>query len=272
MKITKNMLGCIKGLRDPRDYLVKSFFTMVAVPASLDLTDKMTPVRSQGNEGSCVGFAAVTGVKEFQEQKEHDKFIELSPRYVYEGAKILSSHSEGTTLIAAMKILKSCGVCQERFWPYIARDKGSLKKGGHENAAKYRIKSYARITSIDELKESLCDPNIGAVMIGVKVYDGMMSEDCRKTGIVSDPTCWERMNVRGGHALTICSYDDNSPYFNDGHFKVKNSWGAYGDKGYLYLSYKYMKANLMDSYAAIDVVDENVKIQRLGGNPEWKRV
>ena len=42
----------------------------------------MSPVRDQGDEGVCVGFAVAAGMKEYQERLDYQKFVELSPRFV----------------------------------------------------------------------------------------------------------------------------------------------------------------------------------------------
>ena len=73
--------GCLKSKPDKRDYLLRDFIVEEKLPPFYDLTPKMTEIRSQGKEGSCTGFAWAVGVKEFQEQREHGKHIELSPRF-----------------------------------------------------------------------------------------------------------------------------------------------------------------------------------------------
>jgi hypothetical protein len=274
MKKKKQALGLHKSPKDERDYLAAPFLlpSIYAIPTHFDCTGKMTPVRNQGSEGSCVGFAMSVGVKEYQEQLQYGKYIPLSPRYVYEYAKAISGHKEGTTLKAAMQVVYGKGVCEEKHWPYTANKKGVQDDKADKNAAKYKVKGFARVRNIDELKLALVDSRIGPTLIGVMVYKGMVSEPCNSTGIVPNPSCWDRRSPLGGHALCAVGYNDNSPYFkNDGHIKVKNSWGEkHGDKGYLYLSYKYIKNNMLDCYTCIDITDED-KIHQIGELPEWEK-
>lgn len=56
--------------------------------------------------------------------------------------------------------------------------------------------------------------------------------------------------IRGGHAVEIVGYIDNSSLpggtaggSGGGYFIAKNSWGCWGDGGYVYIPYDYVKAN-----------------------------
>lgn len=244
--------GLHKSLFDNRDYLIFGFFTAITLPEKYSVENDMTPVRSQSKEGACVGFALATGVKEWQEQKDYSKFIELSPRYIYEEAKKISGHTSGTTLRAAMKVVREKGVCEENLWPYEVPQISAKSPSADSNAKRFKIKTYARITNLNELKHSLVQ--FGPILIGVKVYSGM--KEAKDTGIVPNPSCWNR-KVLGGHALCAVGYNNKSPHFKkDGHIKCKNSWGKdFGDKGYIYLSYKYIKANMIDAFSCVDILD-----------------
>jgi len=60
-------LGCIKDKFDDRDYLMRAYLPVAKLPKKVDYTQKMSPVRNQGDEGVCVGFAVASGMKEYQE-------------------------------------------------------------------------------------------------------------------------------------------------------------------------------------------------------------
>lgn len=254
--------GLHKSSFDDRDYLLRGYLEEKSLPSHFDITHKMTRVRSQGKEGACVGFAFVAGVKEYQEQIDYKKFIELSPRYIYDEARKISGHSEGTTLKAAMQVASKQGVCEEKYWPYQVPQTIPKSSIADTNASKYKIQTYARILNLIELKRGLVQ--FGPILIGVKVYAGM--KKAKDTGVTPNPGCFERMKVLGGHALCAVGYDDFSPYYNDGHIKCKNSWGSdFGSEGYIYLSYKYIKANMLDAFSSVDVDDP--KPYRVGDLP-----
>lgn len=68
-------LGCIRDKFDERDYLMRAYLPVVKLPKKVDYTKEMSPVRDQGEEGTCVGFAPATGMKEYQERDRNRHHI-----------------------------------------------------------------------------------------------------------------------------------------------------------------------------------------------------
>lgn len=244
----KFKLGCKKDKKDPRDYLMKGFLPVVRIPKKLDYTSRMTAVRNQGDEGTCVGFATVAGMKEYQEQIDWKKFMELSPRFLYSLCKKIDGYpdSEGTQIRIAMKMLKLYGTCREKFWPYIPHGGNKMFPGAAKDAAKFKTLTYARILGLEELKLSLYVK--GPAVIGVEVYQGMMNT---RTGVVPMPRATDA--VLGGHALCVVGYDDSKKLV-----KFKNSWSEeWGTDGYGYLPYAYINKYMMDAWSSVDIKDGN---------------
>lgn len=240
--------GCIKDKFDDRDYLMRAYLPVIKLPKRIDYTQKMSPVRDQGDEGVCVGFAVAAGMKEYQERLDYKKFVELSPRFVYSESKKIDGmpKGEGTTIRAAMKVLKGSGVCQERFWPYSAHQTDKPKKGVNPDAKRFRVLTYARILHLDELRMSLATK--GPCVIGVEVFNGMMKT---KTGVVPMPKKDEK--TLGGHAICCVGYEDGKRVV-----KFKNSWSAqWGAKGFGYLPYAYIERYMMDAWSSVDIEDSN---------------
>jgi C1A family cysteine protease len=241
-------LGCIKDRFDDRDYLMRAYLPVVKLPKKVDYTQKMSPVRDQGDEGVCVGFAVVSGMKEYQELLDYQKLIELSPRFVYSEAKKNDGAPglEGTTIRASMQALKKIGVCQEKFWPYFPHQEDKPKSGAKTNAQKFRVITYARILSLNELRLSLAGK--GPVVLGIDVFKGMFKT---KTGIVPMPNKNEAS--LGGHAIAACGYDDKKRLI-----KFKNSWSIkWGRNGYGFLPYAYIERYMMDAWSSVDIDDPN---------------
>lgn len=241
-------LGCLRDQLDERDYLMRAYLPLVKLPKKVDYTAKMSPVRDQGEEGTCVSFATTSGMKEYQEKIDYQKLVVLSPRFLYNECKKIDGmpDSEGTTIRIAMKVLKNIGTCRESYWPYQPHQADKPKKGAPANARKFRVLTYARILNLNELRMSLA--NKGPGVIGVEVFAGMMNT---KTGLVPMPK--KNESPLGGHAICPTGYDETKKLI-----KFKNSWADnWGDNGYGYLPYNYIEKYMMDAWSSVDIDDPN---------------
>ncbi|USL45884.1 C1 family peptidase [Priestia megaterium] len=248
-------LGFIPSPEDKRDLLMSTFLPTFSVPSKLDYTDKMTPVRDQVDEGTCVGFSSAVGMKEYQERKERGQEVYLSPRFLYQECKKRDGipDEEGTFIRVALDVLKEVGVCEEIYWPYIAHNPGSPKPGAEQNASHYKIKAYARLDSLEAMKKSLMVN--GPCVAGVLVYKNWQTQEVASTGKIPMPG---NSVLKGGHAICIVGYDDNTELF-----KFKNSWDeSWGDNGYGYLPYAYMELSESEAWSATDLIEDPETIVR----------
>jgi len=242
-------LGCRKDPFDLRDIPMGLVLPAIPVPTKIDYTPHMTPVRDQVDEGTCVAFASVVGVKEYEDTKEYKRLIKLAPRYVYSLCKENDGipDAEGTYPRIAMKVLMKHGVCPETMWPYRPYQADDHKKGADVKAKIYRIKAYARLTSLQEMKRSLVVN--GPFLAGVRVYKSWFTKRVEKTGLIPMPKKGEEMI--GGHAVCIAGYDDKKCCF-----KFKNSWSVkWGNKGYGFLPYVYVQRYCSDAWSATDLIE-----------------
>lgn len=242
-------LGCRKDPKDLRDIPMALVLPPIPLPKSFDYTRRMSPVRDQGSDGTCVAFASVVGVKEYQDTKEYRKFIELSPRFVYNLCKKFDGapEEEGTYPRVAMKVLLNYGVCPESYWPYKPQQNDRPKKNAEKDAKRYRIKAYARLKAVLEMKRSLLVN--GPFLAGVEVFESWLAKKAQKTGLIPIPKRNEELI--GGHAVCIVGFDDSRQLF-----KFKNSWSAkWADKGYGYLLYEYIKRYCSDAWSSTDLIE-----------------
>ncbi len=240
-------MGCRKDPLDRRDLKMSEILPPFRAPLEIDYTDRMSPVRDQGPEGTCVAFAAVTGIKEYQEKLKRDRLIELSPRYVYHHCKLLDGipDREGTYPRVAMKVLAKRGVCLEECWPYRPYQTDDPCPEADEQAKLYRIKSYARLAGIAEMERSLAAN--GPFLAGVEVFSSWLEGRGRRTGVIPMPKSRERS--LGGHAVCVVAYSEERQVM-----KFKNSWGTrWGDGGYGTLPFEYLEAHLLDAWSAVDL-------------------
>ena len=216
------------------------------LPKEINWTSQVTAVKDQGNEGSCTGFNA-TGLKEFQEWKQHGKKIDLSERWIYEWAKEHDewpgSDYEGSSVRGAMKALQKHGICEERFWPYVPQEKGEPDDLAAENAYQYRIEKYRSLTipekNIKLIKRGLHET--GPIAAGVAVHSTWF--DVKNNGII-EPSFTQ--DILGYHAILLVAYDEK-------YLKIKNSWGTgWGAQGYGFLELDFAMFILHSAWAAYD--------------------
>jgi C1A family cysteine protease len=255
MPAFKYSLGCHKDTPDPRDRPLTRLppELRVVLPPKVDYARKMSPVSDQGQEGTCVGFATVDGMKEYQEKAEWKKLVQLSVRYVYTEARKLDifQSGEGASIRSAMKVLQKKGVPPEDCWKYSVHQTDQPCPNADELAKPYRIKDYACLETPEEMKESLFIN--GPFVAGVYVFNNAWSA-AERTGKVPMPKKGDE-NV-GGHAICVIGYNDKTRLF-----KFKNSWGkAWGAKGYGFLPYEYLRKHSMDNWSGKDLLaDKSVR-------------
>lgn len=259
-KFSKYILNYKKDPEDERDYRFKNSFTNLLeaeenLPDRVDHTDMMSPVKNQGQLGSCVGFA-VTAMKEWQEKHENEeelakgkrgrkKQYDYSEAWVYWNSKKIDPwpNEEGTSIRYAMKVLQKIGVPTEKGWPYKdVGDIGEPKKWADLVARWALIDSYYRIDTLTELKLALID---GPVPIGIPCFYEFFF--VRSDGYVPMPA--NPNQIYGGHAICTVGYNNKTKLI-----KFKNSWGTdWGANGYGYLPYDYVLNYLWDAWAARDL-------------------
>jgi len=260
------------GLRpEKRKDILKDFVLLgpltkgVPIEDRLSVRNMMTPVRTQW-DGSCAGEAMGAGVDEFLQKRDYKKTILLSVRWVYTLARDRGGYPEGATLSDVCWVAYTLGIPEEKYFPDVKGDNTSKPipvidgETVEDNALKYRIKSYAKIPDLDRLLIAMNDPLVRVVLIGINVYKGMVESPCTETGIVPDPTCFQR--PQGGHAMTADAYDLKAQipqYKKPGWIEAKNSWGTkYGDAGYNKFSLAYFK-NIISAYVCTDIPKEELE-------------
>jgi C1A family cysteine protease len=198
----------------------------VALPASVDYTDKMQPVRDQGQETAAVGFAIAAAV-EYQIRKALGEIVAISPRYIYYYARekegTVSSDS-GALMRDGVSVVATRGAVPESAWPYRPGEFAKAPPASVASARPYKISKYQALGNLNAIKSALA--RSGPVVIGVTMYEGFEEQATAKTGRIQMPRVNEK--VLGGFAVCLIGYDDGQRLF-----KFRNSWSAsWGDKGY----------------------------------------
>ncbi len=232
---------CLPSPTDPRDFPFSVFKGKEELPDVVNYEKDISP-RNQGRFGTCVAFAS-THIKNLQEIKQGDlPNGGLSPLFIYSLCKDLDGipDQQGTYPRIAMKVLRNKGVCCEIMLPYSQlKDHDDIPDVTEEmlkEAAKFRIKTYAKVNTIEEVKRALYEQ--GPVLIAAILTESFY--EAGNTGWIPKPEGY----ILGGHALVICGYNNNKKAF-----RVVNSWGKdWGEKGFCWLPYEYFNYKTEDGF------------------------
>jgi len=197
------------------------------------------PVRDQGKDASCTGFALAHVIDFLRSQViGPDKPEPVSSRMLYEMAKRNDewegSAYEGSSLRGAIKGFYRNGVCSEATAP----DKPGIKDWAltyamAKEARETRLGAYFRVQpDISDYHAALTD--IGVIYASAQIHSHW---ETPKDGVIEpggDPA--------GGHAFAIVGYDDTG-------FWVLNSWGSdWGVNGVAKWTYADWANTIMDAW------------------------
>lgn len=234
---------CKKDTLDERDHLFARPPLKEKLPNEIDLRSGCSPVVDQGDLGSCTANAIGSGLREYLEIKSNENFIALSRLYLYYHERLIEgtvNEDSGAEIRDGMKVLSQLGICSEKLDPYvISQFTVSPSQEAEAEAGKYKIRSYQRIGSINDVKRCLAEGY--PVVLGMSVYESFESDRVAQNGIVPVPKWYEK--VLGGHAMLIVGYKKIGL---KEYFIVRNSWGDnWGDKGYCYIPTSFITKGII---------------------------
>ncbi|MBK9294637.1 MAG: C1 family peptidase [Oligoflexia bacterium] len=232
----------------------KSFLDSVTdgeIPAKFDLIQFQTPVKDQGDRGSCVAFASVALVESLYKVKNRQN-IDLSEQYAYWASKAVNKiapFSDGSYPLPFLRSVAQNGVPAEQAWPYEktpwfenpsfpdcvkANQTNPEQLPTHcvtngnpaqavMSASKIKITNPHAVPSSAEAIVGFLRKGV-VVEIGADVYKKAWSFHNKTSpqyflGVVTMPQPGDELI--GGHAVLLVGYDMDQKVFI-----FKNSWGT----------------------------------------------
>jgi hypothetical protein len=245
---------------DTRDWTIDRMLSTATRPAIASELKNLSPLRDQGEIGSCTGFAVAAAIEYLRRNDGTSWNTLYSPLFIYYNARKAIGEQlvdYGAYLRDAVKSVAHYGASIERDWMYYEiQDNFSVEPPprAYEGAKRWKLGSYYSCRTLTDLK--LAITNGFPVVGGFICFSNINTHTVWDTGIIPLPN-----NVMvGGHAVMFCGYDDNRRLV-----KFKNSWGRYwGDDGYGYLPYDFWSQGfVMDMWAMKEECDTTMYPPRI---------
>jgi C1A family cysteine protease len=186
----------------------------------------MTPVRDQGNCGSCWDFSAM-GAYESAYKLRNKVEIDTSEQYVL-SCSGAGNCADGGWETDVLQWMLTHGVPDETVDRYQAKDTRCTSKV-KKLLAPYKadlwgyVNAQTPIPKVAEIKQAICDH--GAITAAVFVSDAFAAYTA---GVFN-----EKKNDAPNHAIVLAGWDDNK-----GAWLLKNSWSTeWGQQGYMWIAY-----------------------------------
>jgi len=204
--------------------------TDLEIPSKVDWRTKgyVTPVKNQGQCGSCWAFSTVASLEGQYYRKNH-KLVSFSEQQLVDCAGSFGNNGcNGGLMDNAFQYIKTLknGLDTEASYPYTARDgrcKASQGKGANPAA---RVTGFTDIQQGNENDLANALASVGPVSIAIDAAH--QSFQFYNAGVYVEPAC---SSNQLDHGVTAVGYGtENGQDF----FLVKNSWGTgWGDAGYI---------------------------------------
>jgi len=198
---------------------------------SVDGKDWISPVKNQGNCGSCVAFAIAAALESHWRIRESNEKLktnisEAGIFFIPERQCNPGDPRYGWNIPAALDFLIDEGACFENNYPYVDVNHNAELIEGTELSMK--ITGYDSSTGSQQMKRWLCEE--GPLVSMFNVYDDFyLFWRGGAKGIYSNVAG----KIRGGHAVTVIGYDDVNTCWI-----CKNSWGpAHDNEGCFLIGY-----------------------------------
>ncbi|MBN1183406.1 MAG: hypothetical protein JXB49_14030 [Bacteroidales bacterium] len=254
---TEAELLTIPTIESLDESLIPSFNDSKGIPSSYFI--KVPSPEDQGNQNSCTAWTVGYGLLGylFKVYEGHNNYEGLernfSPHYIWNQLNL--GRNIGCTMVQALWLVSQQGCCKTTYFQYPAGLKDQPTDAAKLNAAKYKITSAYRFLSVNIDKMKFIISRGYPLMICINIdkafqaYDGSVFEKKPDGRSVWNKYSGLIRNPLDKHSVLICGYDDHI-----NAFKVLNSWGGWGEEGYFYIDYDFIK----DAVISIPVIGPEI--------------
>ncbi|XP_064252517.1 procathepsin L-like [Passer domesticus] len=190
----------------------------------------VTPVKSQGDCGSCWAFSA-TGALEGLTFRRTGKLVALSEQNLIDCTQRLGNHGcRGGHMARAFRYVRdNGGLSSERAYPYTGTD-----NNGCRYSSRYRAATCSGFRTVPRGSEAALRQAVAAVgPVSVVVDASSHNFQFYGSGIFTCPPGQQKLN----HAMLLVGYDTAQVRnCSVSYWILKNSWSqGWGEKGYMLL-------------------------------------
>lgn len=229
--------GLIFASKERFQAVATAHLTRAIRPPEVDLSSLAPPVRSQGSQNSCVGWAVGYVARTIIANKAGAGGAgPFSPSYIYNRGRTLEAASDpansgsdcnlGMQIETGLSLLKGFGILPIKDFPYSDTVCFRIPTVAEDYIAKqYVISDWGRAATREDVLQSIAAQT--PVIVGIKLYQNFRDY---RGGIYKAIAG----NYVGPHALVILGYSDKKHAY-----RIVNSWDPdkWGERGFAWVDY-----------------------------------
>ncbi len=236
--------------------ITRSFTTL---PKYYSLKSYAPTPKSQGKQGSCVGWASAYGARTIANAVKNNWRNNItkinqntfSPAFVYNQIRV-NNKCQGAYIENAMKLMNNQGAAKMIDFPYTDLSCTSNPTNyTYSKAKNHKIINYERLSDLNtsynlvkNVKKAISSKK--PVVIGLFNYNRL---------VLNSENVWIPNSGTKGHAMVVVGYDDNKA---GGAFEVMNSWGnKWGNNGFLWITYADFQRQVKSAFVLVDQDNNN---------------